>query len=484
MQPAAPSSGHTPVAPWTAVLLLVAFLLQLWQQAPFDGDTAYHLAVARLMREHGLLRSFPWTPWSWLADHYADKELLFHVLLMPVAGLSLPAAAKVAGTVLGTLLLLAPFLLLRAEGISGPGLWALLPLASSGAFLVRASVVRPHLLAVPLALFCLWAAARRRPVPLFVAAALYPFCHVGWHSVLILVGLVQAARALSGRRPEVRPLVVAIAGLLAGLLLHPHFPDNLRLAWIQNVEVLRAAWGGGEGLDLGGELRPLSLASALRYLTVPLALTAVAVAGSWKRRRADFLPLAFALTALCYAALTLRSARFLEYLAPFSVVAAALGLSDRAGPRLRAALLVAATAFTALFGRPVMKRVLARQDLFPAAVATRVREEIPAGAHVFTCDWRQTGQMMLALPDRSFLVALDPIFFRHKDPRRYRLWVDTVRHPPPLPARIVREQFNARYVLCDRSLAWQPLFEALHRDPAARPLPLPWPWAGFDVGPR
>ena len=53
----------------------------------FDGDTGYHLAVARLTREHGVLHAFPWTPFSWMADHYADKELLFHFLLVPVASL-------------------------------------------------------------------------------------------------------------------------------------------------------------------------------------------------------------------------------------------------------------------------------------------------------------------------------------------------------------------------------------------------------------
>jgi hypothetical protein len=475
---------------WTALFFLVALLLQLPQQAPFDGDTAYHLAVARLMREHGILRSFPWTPWSWLADHYADKELLFHVLLLPVTKLSLPVAGKVAGTVLGAVLLLVPFLVLRAERIEGPGLWALLPLASSGAFLVRASVVRPHLLAVPLALFCAWAAARRRHLLLFFAAALYPFCHVGWHSVLILVVLVETARLFFKRSFLTRPPLlrrstqaacVAIAGLAVGLILHPHFPEILRLAWIQNVDVLRAAWSG-EGLDLGGELRPLSLLSALRYLTIPLLMTATATVIAWRRRREDPLPLGFALAALCYAALALRSARFLEYLAPFSAVALALGLGDRAGPRLRAGLLGGAALFTAIFGRPVIEHALARQDLFPPAVAARVSAAIPPGARVFTCDWRQTGQMLLALPDRSFMVALDPIFFLRKDARRYRLWQETVRHPPPRPARIIRDEFSARYVLCDASPGWQPFFEALDKDPTARPLDVPWPWVALDLG--
>src|SRR5437879_3630147 len=93
---------------WAAVFLAVAAVPQWLQPVPYDGDTAYHLAVARIMRHAGVLHAFPWTAYSWLADHYADKELLFHFLLMPVAGVEpFATAARVAGTVLGAGLLFA-----------------------------------------------------------------------------------------------------------------------------------------------------------------------------------------------------------------------------------------------------------------------------------------------------------------------------------------------------------------------------------------
>jgi len=90
---------------WTAVFLVVAGLLHLMVPTFFDSDTAYHLAVARLTSEHGILHSFPWTPFSWLAEHYADKEFLFHVLLLPVAGLDPPTASRIAGSLLGATLM-------------------------------------------------------------------------------------------------------------------------------------------------------------------------------------------------------------------------------------------------------------------------------------------------------------------------------------------------------------------------------------------
>jgi hypothetical protein len=125
------------VAAWALIFLAVTGLLQLLAPVPWDADTAYHVAVSRLIARHGILHAFPWTPFSWLADHYADKELLFHLLMVPLAGLSWILAAKLTGTVLGGALLLALYLVLRSEGVSRAGLWALLPLAASASFLLR-----------------------------------------------------------------------------------------------------------------------------------------------------------------------------------------------------------------------------------------------------------------------------------------------------------------------------------------------------------
>ena len=51
-----------------------------------------------------------------------------------------------------------------------------------------------------------------------------------------------------------------------------------------------------------------------------------------------------------------------------------------------------------------------------------MRAGIPVGARVFTCEWGLTGNLMLALPDRRFLVALAPTLFQAKDPELYKLW--------------------------------------------------------------
>jgi hypothetical protein len=50
------------------------------------------------------------------------------------------------------------------------------------------------------------------------------------------------------------------------------------------------------------------------------------------------------------------------------------------------------------------------KDMLPN-IAPSLQRQIPPGSQVFTTDWPQTGTLMLTLPDRRFMVALDPHAF-------------------------------------------------------------------------
>lgn len=108
-----------------------------------------------------------------------------------------------------------------------------------------------------------------------------------------------------------------------------------------------------------------------------------------------------------------------------------------------------------------------------------------------TCDWEFPGEMLLALPQRRFLVALDPVFFFfffRGDPVACRTWFSLVREPPARAAAVARDALRGDYVLCDRRPRWRPFLEQLDQDPEAlfvgrygywyvMQLP-PGPWSG------
>src|SRR5262245_55593633 len=79
---AAPASSRAALARLALAGLAALLFLssaRLGSPRPWSYDEYYHLGVAREMTHHFPLRSFPWTPYSVLADHFADKDFLFHM---------------------------------------------------------------------------------------------------------------------------------------------------------------------------------------------------------------------------------------------------------------------------------------------------------------------------------------------------------------------------------------------------------------------
>src|SRR5437867_2500437 len=68
-----------------ATLVIAAALYWFIQDRPsfMDPDSFYHAKMALLMREHGPVTSFPWLPFTTLADAFADHHFLYHAALVP-----------------------------------------------------------------------------------------------------------------------------------------------------------------------------------------------------------------------------------------------------------------------------------------------------------------------------------------------------------------------------------------------------------------
>lgn len=467
---------------WLGVYLAIAGTLQAAIPVPWDEDTAYHAAVGRLIHAHGVLRAFPWTPFSWLADHYADKELAFHLLFAAFGNQDWITTARVVGTVTGATLLYALYLVLRAERVPYAGLWALGPLAASSVFVFRFVLVRPLVISIALAIVVLWAAVRDRVVILALAAAVYPWMYVAWPLLIGLVIIAESAKRLSGLPIGWKTLAAVVLGMSAGVALHPNAVNLVRVVRIEIGEVLFSkAWGRATGIELGDELGPFLPIEWVRYLLGTVSAAALAAAITW-RRRAEPATTAFTVAALAFGVLTVRSARFAEYFVPFTMAALALASRQVASRHLPAVtlggmLLYSLPATVALLGA-----LRSRPNWLPPPAAARLAAGIPSGAQVFTCEWGFTGTMMLALPDRKFVVGLNPVYFYVKDPALYAAWFAIPREPPADVADVIRRKFGARYVLCRRDERFRRFFDQIGSEPRVTAIPTSPAWAAFDLG--
>lgn len=481
----APCPAAAPSKAAVLLGLLLSFgtagLIHGMQPMPRDSDAAYHYAVALLVRAHGILHSFPWARFSIVRDEYSDKELLFHLFFLPWTPLGYVTTVKIVGVTLGGLWLFTIFWILAREGVRRAWLWPVLSVASSGYFVVRFGLCRPHLLAVPMTIAIVWLATRRRYRWLLCLALIYPLAYHAFHALWVALVLVEGVRWLSTGRPEWRTAAVLAVGNTIGLLLHPNFPAVLEHSWLETFQTLFASAVLGEQVPgVGAEFAAFSPGDLVVHTALPFAATAAALVHGWRQRRADPLPLVFGVLALAFGVLTVASQRFVEYQVPLATMALALALPTTR--LLPGVALIVGLALQALFNQPNIRRMLREVELFPPQVVAELRPLVPEGAHVFHCDWGSAGYIWIALPERELLYALNPVRFYRHDPEGYAIFWDLVHNGSQAPAELVRERFDSRYVLCDIRSDYHPFIASLMADPDATYLKRSGYWHLFDVG--
>ncbi len=479
-----PKNRYALLSFWILVFITLVIILQLFVPYPIDDDTAYHFSVGQLIGKYGILHTFPWTPFSWQYDHYADKEFLFHLLFMPLGGLGFVNAARAVGIFAGALILTALYLILRAEKVDFAGLWVLLTLTCSE-FVFRLALVRPHLLSITLALIILWAYAHGRLRILAAASIIYPLSYVAfWQIPLILVVAAESARMLSGEQIRWKPGLTVIAGLAAGVVLHPNTVNLLGINWIHMKDVLiENAWGRKpEFENIAKEFNPYTVGQWGRYLVIVVFMAGCALVLGWRERREDPSPLGAALAAVIFGLLTARSLRFVEYFVPFSVFAAAIAARSLAKRWFAPALFGVSLLYMLAFGLEPFTIIASKTEYIEPRIAQYFEQTIPAGSQVFTCGWDYTGNLMLALPERRLIVAADPTLFYKKNPDLYRIWRRLPLDAPTDSVEAIRRLFKSRYVICLNYQAYWPFFDTLEKEPTVKTLYADNRWVFFDLG--
>lgn len=426
-----------------ALGVLLCGLLQTQADRLADTDSEYHLAAARLYAAEGLLTAeLPWARFSVMARGWGDKELLFHWLLVPFALLDDPwQGGRLALVLLGGLI----SALTAALAARFAGAWGLVvPLAllfGAPEFGWRLVRLRPELLALVLLLMVLAAVCDRRERLLVPLGALFALSYTAAHLVPGLCLLIFLWRG--GVRREWRPglALYPMLGSGLGLLLHPQFPANLAVFWVQNVEFF--LWRSQ--LDVGSEIEPLStqvflfanfgfwLALGLLWRArAPRAEPVAAESLGAARRAAD----AFGVAAVLFAVLYLLMSRFALYALPLAALALLAAIAARAewvGDRVRgsgrrnmplAMALAIAAAISLPSGLREFERFRQRTWSGPGDEArherSALKQALPPGSRV-AAPWGAAGTYALFAPGGRYLNLLDPVFMAAAEPQRYWL---------------------------------------------------------------
>ncbi len=433
--------------------LLVFAGLTLWFAVliPWSGfadpDAFYHAKASSLVWQSGVIRAFPWLDLTLLGKHYADLHFLFHVLVAPATYLfGMFDGLRIVTILLSVLFVFSFAYSLRWLGIRYAWLWAVL-LAMTHPLVFRLLLGKATPLALFLFIIGLAAAWKRRPWIVFVLTAIYALSHGGWlylagSVTLLAVGDAIFDRVVFGkewketlRSSMWKEALLAYAGGLAGLFIHPNFPEVFLFARTQIFTIgIGTPW---QHVVLGSEWLPPEIPK----LVASLGIWIIALIGGFSalllapskdldKKKASFV-VSLGLIVAVLLALTLKSRRNLEFLVPVLALWAATIWSCTDAKRFmldmfdnlkklgkvyaRIILGITALSLTALIGKNVLTiwddfHPVAYPDNVYAATMQAISERAKPGERVFHTSWDEF-PMLFASDDRlRYVSGLDPTF--------------------------------------------------------------------------
>ena len=456
-----------------ALFLLFFFGMALIQFATPDmpdNDGFYHIKLAWLMRTEGLKPAFPFLPLTILNENeFYDHHFLFHVALIPFTFGDLRVGAKWAAVIFASLAFLAVWYLFHCQRIPYTWLWALGLLGISEAFLFRMSITRAQSLSLGmLALGYAWLLEKKYK-HLAVLGFIYVWMYDAFPLLIALAVLHFLAVALTEHRFEFRPLIYTAAGIVAGMILNPYFPDNLIFSYHHMLPKLTNA----TSVRVGNEWFPYDTKQILENsLPALIAFASGTLALGLTGRKMDAGTALGLFASLLFGLMLFQARRFVEYFPPFALIFAAFAWSplfsrvpnsaqaaSAPGPRsiLRlqtylpaTVLLLAVLVSIKLSISPAQAAVDGSKPYGLYANASLwLERNTPAGSRVFQTDWDDFPRLFYYNTHNTYLIGLDPTYLQLYNADLYDLWVDVTRGKVENPSQVIARTFGSRYIHTD-----------------------------------
>ncbi len=299
------------------------------------NDSFYHLKMASMLPEHGLVKTFPWLRFSYFlrqGDDFVSHHYGFHCLLLPFAkasewltGEALSGGLWAVSTFFGINVMLF-FAILRAGRVPWAWIWLLLWLLLPFQFFMRHGYVRaigPSLMCMQLLVLLV---IQRRAFLILVVAALSNHVYLGSVMYTPVIIAAFAAACVTGRGGfrhfPWRIVICGFVGWLLGAVSYPYFHGMIEFLMLQ-------VFGSGlsPDIEVGREWKPYegvwwfvsTLAGPLLVVFVTSALLRLRV-GPRLNTNEMFLTILH----IPFLLLTLKARRFVEYWPAFALLNAAM----------------------------------------------------------------------------------------------------------------------------------------------------------------
>ena len=443
---------------WLGLLMVQWLTPNIW-----GADGYYHIGLAKMVKQQGLLKSLPQAQWSYFIDRFSNKDWLYHLGLLPFTGFSsLVTGAKWAAWVGGGILYTS--LVMVASNYVVPALLPLVGLAVflSNHFLMTLSRPRPMVLAIALGLWAVHWLLEKKKKQLLITTLIYSWLHITAVLVLVYGLVVKIYRLMFGRKMSWRLIGVIVLGWLIGMVVYPNFPNNWFFFYLNGMLVPFLA-AKTKVLELGAEFFPINTRDyLLSYpLTIVGLLTMVWISILDRPRIKLKTQIMFLLGAM-FIFMGFWSQRYIAHGYPFMILGLTMFLSDwyegegikRLAKKIKKwinVLMTAGVMLVLVLLANSLQRLMPRargntlMNSHYEAMGQWLRENTEEGEIVFTANWSDPQYFIGLSPKNNYLVTMDPVYMWHKNQQAYDLYRAAAfgRLEDPYPA--LKEVFKASY---------------------------------------
>lgn len=453
-------------------IFIISFLFFTILQFSFSDflcpDSYFHVKMALLMKDKLVLRDFPWLQFTVLKDHFADHHFLFHLFLIPavsIPGINPIIGAKGASGLFVAIAFVCFFYILERNKIKLSFLWTIILLISSSAFIFRMLLVRAPSLSLIALLFGFYLMVKQRHFWLAVLSFFYVWLYGGFFFIFILALIYAFVYSLSYKRLEWKVPLASFLGILAGILLHPYFPN---LLYFLKIQIFQSSFftskiAGAEWMPL--EFLDFLKTSFLAFITYVFAISFLFIKSIHKKRlfsagQAPALVLLFFSIFLYF--LTARSQRFIEIWHPFSILFAAyifwepLVKLKKANPSYFFRKFLPIYSFILLFSfafynvKAILESTRSNIEKFKEyqTMALWLKDNTSSGSVIFNISFSDFPPLFYFNDQNYYGLGLDPVFTYAYDKELYKklenLWrgedLEKVYH-------VFKNDFKVTYVL-------------------------------------
>ncbi len=439
--------------------------LQWISPALAGTDGYYHIAIANIIRQQGIAFPFPYLEMTLLdSEHYVDMHMLYHLLLAPFTALfdDLATAAKVATTLFAAAAGACFVWLLQRHQVPWPLFWLLALLAASSAFLYRMMMPRPPVFAFLYTMLFFHFFVTKRYGALAIVALLFTWTYKVFPILLPLAIFAMITDAVTRKVFNPRPLLAVIAGISAGMVLTPWFPDNISFLWNAiRMKIL----AGSYRTSVGNEWYSAEAIYYLKHAFIPLLAYCGGLLLTDRRDwRTDPARLFWFLTATMWLILTFKSRRFIEFSAPATLLFFAFSAREWMQrhtipgywrrhhlywPAALVVVLVAGSGYHTFSRIEDSMRHKTPVDSYKGCADWLIAHS-PRGTRVFNTDWDDFPKLLFHNTHNTYIVGLDPDYMRLKNKDLYYEWIKIgLAKIHKHPEENIVNDFGARFVFTD-----------------------------------